>query len=345
MNLAWATSLDQLWRTAPVPMWGALIAIIAFALVLLVTLIRAERSVANGVLAVLTLLAIGVASMVSVRGVATGGTGAPSEVRAMPAPIGIAALSCLDGLAGDAVESACERALFGAPDMAAAAVSYTAGQITRLAGYGDQAAADRVMTPELAALRRAVERDRYGLVAQVLSTRDGCTPSECDFYKSLSDHNQIAAAMTDRTYAGLVGRYALTWAGPAQAAAPAAPPALAGAPAAAAVGAVPPPGKPVSGDFPSSASIPPVNIMASEPAGKPAAAARPAPAAATAAAQPAAPAAAAPKVAPRNADAAAPQARRPAPKKPPAAASTAPAQAGPTPQRDPLAPSAQRDDN
>ena len=34
------------------------------------------------------------------------------------------------------------------------------------------------MTPELQALRRAVERDRYGLMAYVLVVRDHCTPSD-----------------------------------------------------------------------------------------------------------------------------------------------------------------------
>ena len=56
-------------------------------------------------------------------------------------------------------------------------MSYAASQITRLTALGDVAAANGSMTPELQALRRAVERDRYGLMAQVLLARDHCTPS------------------------------------------------------------------------------------------------------------------------------------------------------------------------
>ncbi len=63
-----------------------------------------------------------------------------------------------------------------------------APMITRLTSLGDAtAAADDNMTPELQALRRAVERDRYGLVAQVLLARDRCTPTQCPAYRSLTD--------------------------------------------------------------------------------------------------------------------------------------------------------------
>ncbi len=75
------------------------------------------------------------------------------------------ALSCIDDMAGEAVLAACEKALFGSPDAAAAALSYAATQITRLTAFGDVAAANRSMTPELQALRHAVEHDRYGLMA------------------------------------------------------------------------------------------------------------------------------------------------------------------------------------
>ena len=67
------------------------------------------------------------------------------------------------------------------------------------------------MTPELQALRRAVERDRYGLMAQVLLARDHCTPTECAAFRSLTDSRQIAANMDEHTYDGLVARYAPSW--------------------------------------------------------------------------------------------------------------------------------------
>jgi hypothetical protein len=100
-----------------------------------------------------------------------------------------------------------------------------------------------------------VERDRYGLMAYVLSARDRCQPGECAAYRSLTDHNQIAANMDERIYEGLILRYSASWNAPT-------------APAAGAVAAFPttmPTGKPTSADFPNAASIPPVNIMTPEP--------------------------------------------------------------------------------
>ena len=67
------------------------------------------------------------------------------------------------------------------------------------------------MTPDLQALRHSVERDRYGLVAHVLLTRDHCTPVECAAFRSLTDHNQIVANMDERVYDGLISRYAPSW--------------------------------------------------------------------------------------------------------------------------------------
>ena len=83
--------------------------------------------------------------------------------------VALPALSCVDDLAGDTVLTACEKALFGSAESAAAAVSYAASQITRLTALGDVATANKSMTPELQALRRAVEHDRYGLMAYVLA--------------------------------------------------------------------------------------------------------------------------------------------------------------------------------
>ena len=53
------------------------------------------------------------------------------------------ALSCIDDLAGETVLTACEKALFGSAESAAAALSYAASQITRLTALGDVAAANR----------------------------------------------------------------------------------------------------------------------------------------------------------------------------------------------------------
>jgi hypothetical protein len=270
MNSSWAASLEQLWRSPTFPMWLTLAAAGFFAIILLLTLLRAEKSVANGALTVITLLAIGIAVAATIRSFGPGGLAASREAGiASPVNVALPALSCIDDLAGESVETACEKVLFGSADAAAAAVSYAAGRVSRLLAFGDVAIANRSMTPELDALRRSIERDRYGLMAYVLVARDHCNALECAAFRSLTDHNQIASNMDERVYDGMISHYSPSW----------------NAPPAAAVAALPPPagptGKPTTADFPSAASIPPVNIMTPEPlAAPPAGAARPAPPAA-----------------------------------------------------------------
>jgi hypothetical protein len=298
-------------------MWLTLAAAGFFAIILLLTLVRAEKSVANGALTVITLLAIGVAVAATIRTFGPDGGGASHDAASPQINVALPALSCIDDLAGENVETACEKVLFGSADSTAAAVSYAAGRISRLVASGDVATANRSMTPDLDALRRSVERDRFGLMAYVLAARDRCKPSDCAAYASLTDHNQIAANMEERTYDGLVMRYSPSWNAP---------------PATATIAALPqsiPTGKPTTADFPSSASIPPVNIMTPEPA----------------------PGAAAPRSAPPavNAQSAAPRSAAPATttavaaKKPPAPKTIRAAAPPPAPVQ--LAPAAASDDN
>ncbi|QUS39500.1 hypothetical protein RPMA_12140 [Tardiphaga alba] len=268
-----ATSLDHLWRSASLPMWLALAAAAIVGLVVLVTILRAEKSVANGVLALITLLAIGVAAVIALRAPAAVERAAPAVAVAAPAQVAntLPALSCLDELAGEMVLAACEKSLFASPDTVAAAVAHAAVSLDRLKAHGDVKAADSAMTPELAALRRSVERDRYGLVAYVLQSRDRCMPEACAAYASLADHKQIASNMEERVYEGLVTRYAAVWnAAPAAAALTAIPGgATAAASVAASVAGLPaslPTGKPTNAEFPSSSSIPPISIMTDTPA-------------------------------------------------------------------------------
>src|SRR5882724_4816910 len=148
MNLTSASSLDQIWRSPTFPMWLTLAAAGFFGIIVLITLLRAEKSVANGALTVITLLAIGVAVAATIRGFGPGGGGGSAEAwQAAPVNAALPQLSCIDDLAGDAVLNACEKTLFGTADSAAAAVAYAASQITRLTSFGDAAMPDRKTTP------------------------------------------------------------------------------------------------------------------------------------------------------------------------------------------------------
>ncbi len=255
MNWAWASSLDHIWRSPSFPMWLTLAAAGFFAVIALITLLRAEKSVANGALTVITLLATGIAVAATIRGFGAEGRGASGQTQApLPMTAALPALSCIDDLAGEAVLTACEKALFGSPESAAAAIAYAASQITRLTALGDVAAANKAMTPEMLAVRRAVERDRYGLMAYVLAARDHCTPFNCAAFRALTDQTQIVANLNDRVYEGLISRYEPLWNAPpvAPVAAAALPPSL-------------PTGRPTNAEFPTAASTPAVSIMTPEP--------------------------------------------------------------------------------
>src|SRR6266853_3903869 len=98
MNWGWATSLDQLWRSPAFPMWVTLVGAGFFGIIVVVTLWRAEKSVANGALTVITLFAIGIAVAATIRGFEPVSHDRPAETRsASPAGPTLPALACIDG--------------------------------------------------------------------------------------------------------------------------------------------------------------------------------------------------------------------------------------------------------
>jgi hypothetical protein len=176
-------------------------------------------------------------------------------------------LACLTGDLGEAVEAACERVIFGAPETAAAALAYTAARIAVVIEGLDYAKrAEPAFADTLNGARRAIELDRFGLAAQVLATRDGCTSENCPFFALARDANALKANIKARAYENYVGRYASAWT-VEERTAPAAEKPVDGTPQPEASVARPPGPSPVAKkyDFPSSASIPPVSIMNPEP--------------------------------------------------------------------------------
>jgi len=313
MNWAWTTSFDQLWRSPTFPMWLTLAAAGFFGIILLITLLRAEKSVANGALTVITLLAIGIAVAATMRTFGPGDRAGSGETRSLQqtSAVVLPALLCIDDLAGETVLAACEKALFGSAESVAAGVSYAGSQITRLTAFGDAAVANKNLTYELLTLRRAIERDRYGLMAQVLMARDQCTPAQCAAFRALTDSHQIVVNMAERTYDALISRYAPSWNAPAAAPVAALSPSM-------------PTGKPTNADFPTAASTPAVNIMTPEPGPSPSRASASAPASTTTPAS----AANAALLSPRPTSSASPAALGAA-KKPPAAPKPSRAAAAP----------------
>ena len=180
-------------------------------------------------------------------------------------------LACLNGLAGEDVEAACEKALFAAPATVAAATSYAAARLALLAdmvAYIKRGGAN--IDSALLPLRRSLEADRFGFVAHVLAMRDGCTSDHCGALALLHDPSHVRANLSGQTLDRYLDRYLAAWAQ-----SPDVPLADATSPSS----ATGEPGAPnqrkvmVDIDFPTAASIPPISIMNPEPPGPPAAAA------------------------------------------------------------------------
>lgn len=168
-------------------------------------------------------------------------------------------LACLDGIAGETVETACEKAIFASPETVAAAITYVSARLTLLAdvlAYGKTSGKSINISP--AVLRRSLDKDRYGFVAHVLSMRDGCIGQNCKSFEMLGDATRVRANLATHELDRYLNHYAEEWAKEPVNPAPPAPVAEAA------------PAKPkvsVNIDFPSAASIPPISIMNAEPTG------------------------------------------------------------------------------
>jgi hypothetical protein len=238
-----------------------------------------------------------------------------------------AALACLNGVGHEAVEAACAQAVFGNPQAVAAAVAYAEARLQLLADGLEFAKRDRTFAAALGPLRRGLEADRFGVVAQALARR-GCNAESCPEFRLFSDASKIQANLRDGAFAAHVARHSPQWRSDeptpaADATLPSAPPVAAAAPEMphAAAGS--------KYNFPSAASIPPISIMNAEPTGS-------VPGGSGAAAGPPAPAAQKPAVRGQPSAAAPP----PAPEAQQSPARTQPSNRPPTAQRRPPPPQA-----
>ena len=174
------------------------------------------------------------------------------------------ALPCLDALAGNDVEAACEKSLFGSAASVAVASSYVTARLDLLSdmvAYVNRGG--RNIDATLVPLRRAVEADRFGFLAHALAIRDGCTSRQCKALSVLSDPSHVRANLSTATLDHYLDHYVAIWNQPVDV------PVADASAAAPASSAQSPPHKMVNIDFPSAASIPAVSIMNPEPGSKP----------------------------------------------------------------------------
>ena len=109
-------------------------------------------------------------------------------------------LACLDALAGEKVETACEKAIFASPESVASATSYVAARLALLTDITAYAGRNGATIDAVQPLRRALETDRFGFLAHVLAVRDGCTSENCKTLALLRDPSQVRTNLSEATF-------------------------------------------------------------------------------------------------------------------------------------------------
>ena len=189
-----------------------------------------------------------------------------AELNARKSGAGFCRWPVSNGLAGDDVEAACEKALFAAPATVASATSYVAARFALLAdmvaytrrGGGN---IDSVLLP----LRRSLEADRFGFVAHTLAVADGCTSDNCEALALLDNPSQVRANLSGQTLDRYLDHYLTAWAAAARSSARRRDLDVGRQRASRRAARI----SCVNIDFPSAASIPAISIMNPEPAGPP----------------------------------------------------------------------------
>jgi len=271
---SWIAGFDAI-GTLALPLWSAAVVVALFVAQLMFVFGRSGR---DGLLDTLWrggLLLVGAAAVWAVLDATSAGTLAAqrraldsrvSEMTARALAPG-SPLACLDGAAGELVQSSCEKALFASPQAVAASVAYVGAQLALLADGSDyerRSGASYEMA--LRALRHAIEADRFGIVAHLLVDRDGCTTDRCEAFAFLRDPSRIADNINGHKYESYILHHSSEWPQSPLSAVAAAGPVPSSPSSAPATSA--PPAKPGL-FFPSSASIPPVSIMSAEPSAAP----------------------------------------------------------------------------
>jgi hypothetical protein len=171
-------------------------------------------------------------------------------------------LACLER-ATEALQASCAQSLFASPGVISTAGIYIASRLDAMK------AARRYSGPRtpqfddaVAALERSLQEDPFGLAADILVRREGCTAERCEAFSLFADPARLADNIRNKTFDANVARYTAAWGalqpGAPQSAAPAGVPALTpGGETRAPI--------PDKYQLPSAASIPPVSIMTDEP--------------------------------------------------------------------------------
>jgi len=120
-------------------------------------------------------------------------------------------LACLEQT-GSAVGAACAQKLFANPETLAAANSYVAAQLDLLL------AASRYSGPRspqfndaVGALEISLQQDTFGIAANVLVLRNGCTAERCEALAAFQHPARLRTNIRERIFEANVARHAGAW--------------------------------------------------------------------------------------------------------------------------------------
>ncbi len=176
-------------------------------------------------------------------------------------------LACLERGA-ESLQASCAQSLFASPGAISSAGIYTASRLDAMRAARHYSGP---RTPQfddvVVALERSLQEDPFGLAADILVRREGCTAQRCEALSLFADPARLADNIRNKTFDANVARYTAAWSAPQPAA-----PQTAGssAPVSAPASTITPSGLtrapiPDKYELPSAASIPPVSIMTEEP--------------------------------------------------------------------------------
>jgi hypothetical protein len=268
-----STSINALLSTPLVSVAGALAAL--FLVVAVMVVRRAARGGGPRLLVPLAVIAIGGVAVIGVleRLAMNERAAAQRALLQRNLQLSISAvapgspLACLDGVAGEQVENACEQAVFADAQSTARAVAYVSARLSLLSDvFAIAQRGDRDLLATFTPTRRAIELDRYGIAAHVLAVRDGCVAERCAAFDMLQETSALRANLKIHAFDAYIARYVSAW-GKTEPAAEKQPQASTSALPPVASAGEPQAPHPLDSryDFPSSASIPPVSIMNAEP--------------------------------------------------------------------------------
>ena len=123
-------------------------------------------------------------------------------------------LACLER-ATEALQASCAQSLFASPGAISSAGIYTASRLDAMK------AARRYSGPRtpqfddaVATLERSLQEDPFGLAADILVRREGCTAQRCEAFSLFSDPARLADNIRNKAFDTNVARYTRAWGAP-----------------------------------------------------------------------------------------------------------------------------------